>query len=154
MSAYETKGKTCNRVAALLMALLLILQFVPYWHYGEGEALSASINSYVWFPHHHQELTAQFAAQETGYIINPVAYPTVGVFVLCVLGTFLCLWKSSSSLVAVLPVMAGALGLFGYLSAPAFQAGGWYWLHVLLFVLMIVMGVCVIALNRRARKAQ
>lgn len=153
MSAYETKGKTCNRVAALLMALLLILQFVPYWHYGEGEALSASVNGYVWFPYHHQELTAQLAAQGTGHYINDVAYPMVGVFVLCVLGTLFCLWKSGSALSAVLPVMAGALGLFGYLSAPAFQAGGWYWQHVLLFVLMIVMGVCAIALHCRARKA-
>lgn len=152
MSSYESKVKLGNRISALLMALMLILQFLPYWHYGEADALSASINGFVWFPHHHAGLTEQLTTQNADYSINPVAYTTVGLFVLCVLGTVLCLRKSDSALCAIFPVTAGLLGLTSYLSTPAFQAGAWCWVHVTLFVLMTIVGVAAVA-SKRSRKS-
>lgn len=152
MSTYESKVKLCNRISALLMALMLILQFLPYWHYGEEDALSASINGFVWFPHHHAGLTEQLTAQNADYSINPVAYTTVGLFVLSVLGAVFCLRESDSALCAIFPVTAGLLGLTSYLSTPAFQAGAWRWVHVTLFVLMVVTGIAAVVL-RRSRKS-
>lgn len=153
MSSYESKVKLCNRLSALLMALLLILQFVPYWHYGEGDALSASINGFVWFPDDHQGLTQQLTAQHADYSINPIAWTTVGLFLLCAVGTVLCLYKSHASSCAILPVMAGLLGLFGYLSTPAFQSGAWYWVQMALFVLMTILGIATFAAKRSSQKA-
>lgn len=153
MSSYESKVKRCNRLSALLMALLLILQFVPYWHYGEGDALSASINGFVWFPHHHDALTEELTAQHKGYSINPIAWTTVGLFVLCAAGAVLCLYKSHASPCAMLPLLAGLLGLGGYLSTPALRAGSLYYVQLALFALMLISAVATIAFARSGRKA-
>lgn len=152
MSSYERKVKLYNRLSALLLALLLILQFVPYWHYGEGDTLSASINGFVWFPDDHQALTQQLTAQHTDYSINPIAWTTVGLFLLCAVGTALCLCKSHASPCGILPVMAGLLGLVGYLSTPAFQSGAWYWVQIALFVLMTIIGIATFAARRSSKK--
>ena len=42
----NNKGMLVNVLCAVLMAILLVLQFVPFWHYGEaGE--NCSIGGYV-----------------------------------------------------------------------------------------------------------
>ena len=44
-------------VCAVLMLAVLVLQFTPYWHIGEGEEQqNVSIGAYVWFPTDHKEV--------------------------------------------------------------------------------------------------
>lgn len=133
--------KLCSRIAAILMALMLGCQFLPYWHYGAEDAMAASVNGYVWFPHHHVELSDELKAAEEGYSINGVAYPSVLILILCALGAVVGLWKSDSMLACLLPTGCGAFGLWAYLTTSAMKAGSLWWLHVLLLAGMLAMGV-------------
>ena len=45
MKSLKESTKLFNILCAVVMAVLLVLEFTPYWHYGEGEeAASASMS--------------------------------------------------------------------------------------------------------------
>ena len=144
----ENRRKLCNRVSAILMALMLLCQFMPYWHHGEG--LVDSINGYVWFPTDKPELTAYLTENDPAHNINAIAWPTIGVMLLCAVGVVICLWKSSSAGAYFFPAASGVLGLWFYLTTPAMRLGAAWWAHVLLLVLMLISVILGVACNRNA----
>lgn len=134
----ENITKLCNRVAALLMVLALICQFVPYWHYGEGN--SDSINGYIWFPTDKPELTAYLVENDEEHNVNEIAWPGIGVLLLCTAGVILCLRKSSSVGTCIMSILGGAWGIWFYMATPAMRLGTGWWLHALIFLLMMITG--------------
>lgn len=57
MPAYD-RTTLPNCAAALIMVLVLVLMFVPFWNLGTPEKpVSASICSYIWFPKDNIKLT-------------------------------------------------------------------------------------------------
>ena len=141
----------CSRVAAVLMILMLLCQFLPYWQVEALPGASVSVNGMVWFPTNHPELTEQLKAADTDYNINSLAYPTVAIFLLCVFGAVAGLWKSDSMLACFLPVICGGYGLWTYLTTAAFKAGGLWWLHVLLLAAIFIAGTAGFVFGFRAR---
>ena len=141
--------KLCSRVAAVLMIVMLGCQFLPYWNDGAGQ--SASVNSYVWFPHDNEWVTGQLKAAEEGYSINSVAYPTVLILLLSAIGAVVCLWKSDSMLACLFPTVCGGYGLAAYLTTAALKAGGLWWLHVLVLAGVLVAGVAGFVCGFRGR---
>jgi hypothetical protein len=143
----ENKVKLCNRLAALLMALALICQFVPYWHHGEG--MSDSINGYVWFPTDKPELAAYLKEHDAEHNSNEIAWPNIGVMLLCVAGVILCLKYSASAAACAMPILSGTLGTWFYLTTPVMHLGTGWWLHALLFVLLLITGLYGMVGNRK-----
>ena len=137
----EKRTMVCNLVSALLMVALLVCQFLPYWHYGEGNATASSIYGYVWFPHQQEGLSDYLLSQDAGHYINDVAWPVVGMLVICVAGVLLCLWKRRSALSGIWPMAGGIVGLWFYLSVPVMRIGSGWWMHLALLVAMLVVGV-------------
>jgi len=59
---FSNRTSACNLICALLMIILLVLHFAPFWTYGEnGE--TASIQGYVWFPTDHGALEKYIQAR-------------------------------------------------------------------------------------------
>ena len=57
LPAYD-RSTLPNCLAALLMALVLVLMFVPFWDLGtEDKPVTASICSYIWFPKDNVKVT-------------------------------------------------------------------------------------------------
>lgn len=53
-----------NCLAALLMVLVLVLMFVPYWDMGtEDKPVTASIHAYIWFPNDQAKLNTAIKAE-------------------------------------------------------------------------------------------
>lgn len=136
----NNRGAACMLVCALLLMILFILQFTPFWQYGEaGE--SCSISSYVWFPSDQKELESWLGAQAEDHDLNSFVGMPILTLVLSAAGAVLCLIKPDNGWTALLPTACGLFGAIGYLTTPALKLGmGWTW-HLLLCIALLVLGV-------------
>lgn len=131
------KTKICNIMCIVLMAILFILHFMPFWSY---DGMSTSIQSYVWFPTDHTELETYIAGQVGGdYSINSIILMPVIVLVTTVVGMVLCTIKPNNSWMALIPLGCGLAGIWGYLSKAAFRLGTNWVLHLIICIAMVAV---------------
>lgn len=137
----NNKCAMCNWICALLMIVLLVMQFTPFWHYGEaGE--SCSISGYVWFPSDQKDLESWLGTQADGHDLNSFVGMPILVLVLSAVGAVLCLIKPDKGMTTLLPTLCGAVGGIAYLTTPALKLGsGWAW-HLLICIALLALGVC------------
>ena len=149
MTTHPTKisAKALNTISALLMIVMLACQFIPYWHFGEGESLS--VQGYVWFPTKHPALSEELQPLVDKYPCNQATLACLPVMLLCLLGVWLCLRKADKPKMGMLPFLTGLAGLALYLSSPVMQAGTLYWLHVA--VLALLMGLGIFTMTRKQK---
>lgn len=132
------KAKICNILCIVLMGVLLVLHFMPFWSY---DGISTSIQTYVWFPTEHADLGTYIAGQVGGdYNINSIVLMPVLVLVLTVIGIVLCIIKSENLFVGLLPLGCGLIGIWGYLSKAAFRLGTNWVLHLMVCIAMVAAG--------------
>lgn len=151
---FSNKTTACNLLCLLLMAALLVCQCTPFWHFGEeGEEASASINGYVWFPYEHQDLEKYLKTVNEDHVSNDAA--VMPAFQLLFFGIFviLVIFKNEQSWISLLPVFSGALGVWGYLSKPIFQAGAVWPLHLVLCIAMLLMGIVTLIPRKKTKTA-
>ena len=123
----------------VLMAMLLVLQFMPFWHYGEaGE--SCSISSYVWFPTDHKALETWRGEQAQAHDLNSFVGMPILILVLSAVGAALCLAAPGKGAAPLLSAACGIAGMIGYLTTPALKLGtGWAW-HLLICIGLLALG--------------
>lgn len=143
--------KGLNLLCALLCAVLLVLQFVPFWAEGDGQV---SISGYIWFPSDHKTLDSQLSAEIEGYSINDAVPMAVLLLVLGVAGIVLCILKMNNALSALVPLACGLVGTFGYLLHPAYRMGSGWQLHCLVCVAMAALAAVVLAAGLRRMRQQ
>ena len=129
-----------NRICVFFMLALLLLQFMPFWQYGDPAA-EVSIQGYIWLPNEHTGLDALFQKTlDADYTINQVLAMPILVLVLGAAGTVCCLVYSNKPLVSLLPLSCGLAGLVGYLAQPAFRLGANWSIHLIVCAVLIVLG--------------
>lgn len=143
--------KSLNLLCALLCAVLLVLQFVPFWAEGDGQV---SISGYIWFPSDHKTLDSQLSAEIEGYSINDAVPMAVLLLVLSVAGIVLCILKMNNALSALVPLACGLVGTFGYLLHPAYRMGSGWQLHCLVCVAMAALAAVALAAGLRRMRQQ
>jgi len=136
----KNKWATCNWICALLMIVLLVMQFTPFWYYGEaGE--SCSISGYVWFPSDQKDLESWLGTQADGHDLNSFVGMPILVLVLSAVGAVLCLIKPDKGMISLLPTLCGVVGGIAYLTTPALKLGsGWAW-HLLICIALLALGI-------------
>ena len=136
----SNKGMAINVLCAVLMAILLFLQFTPFWHYGEaGE--TCSISSYIWFPSEHKEVDSWLTSQAEGHDLNSFVAMPILTLVLSAVGMIFCLMKAKNGWTALFSAACGTVGILTYLISPALRLGnGWAW-HLLLCIVLTALGV-------------
>ena len=129
-------------VCAVLMLAVLVLQFTPYWHIGEGEEQqNVSIGAYVWFPTDHKEVDTYMKEQvSSDFNISGVVGVHSLVLVLSAAGLVLCLIKPAMPVSPVLVMGSSVSGLVGCLGMKAFQLGSTWAVLLILFIAALVMG--------------
>lgn len=129
-------------VCAVLMLAVLVLQFTPYWHIGEGEEQQdVSIGAYVWFPTDHKEVDTYMKEQvSSDFNISGVVGVHTLVLVLSAAGLVLCLIKPTMPVSPVLVMGSSVSGLVGCLGMKAFQLGSTWAVLLILFIAALVMG--------------
>ena len=140
MKTPENKNVLRNGLCALLMIVLLVLQFVPYWYYAPENG-SCSISGYVWFPTDHKELESWISAQAEGYDLNGFVGAALLVFFSAAVGTVFSLFQRKNGWPAVLTTVCGAVSLCVYLFNAAFRLGSFRLLHVLVCAAVLALGV-------------
>ena len=144
---FRTRGRVLlSCVATIEMAVLLALQFVPFW---TVEDTQVSIGGYVWFPSDHKDLESQFSAQFEDYTINDTIVMPILILVLAAVGIVLCIVKVNSPLCALLPAACGLVGTIGYLIQPVFRLGSGWALHCLVSVAMLAVAAVTLATGLR-----
>ena len=136
---FENRLSACNVIAAILMVVLLILQFTPFWQYGENQ--TASVQGYIWFPSDHQELETYFL-DTTGisYDVNAVLMPPILMLIVGVIGVVLCLSRSDAAWTAVCPIACGGLTLWGFLTNAVLRLGCTWLLQLLIGSMLLLIG--------------
>ena len=132
------KSRIFNFVSVLLMGILLVLQFMPFW---SGDGATAAIQGYVWFPSGHPIEPYLMGQLGESFAVNSIVLMPILVLVLGVAGIVLCIWKSDVSFMALIPLACGLVGIWGYLSQPAFQLGANWVLHLFVCIGMLASAI-------------
>lgn len=128
------KSRIFNIICIVLMGVLLVLHFMPFWSY---DGMSTSIQSYIWFPTDHAALESYLSGQVGGeYSINSILLMPIIVLVTTVVGIILNIAMSDNLFVSLVPLGCGLVGIWGYLSKAAFQLGTNWGLHLAVCVAM------------------
>ncbi len=138
---FKSRTSVCNLISVVLMIVLLVCQFMPFWTYGEnGE--TASIQDYIWNPSGYSALEKYFKAEVSAdYDINSILLMPILVLVLCVAGAVLGVIRGSHAWVGAFPAFCGLAGVWGYLSKAVFQMGNLWGLHLTLCIVLLILGV-------------
>lgn len=130
-----------NVICAVLMLVLLVLQFMPFWTYSDP-ATSVSIQGYIWFPGDHTGLDkALKESVSADYSINDVLLMPILTLVLGAVGIVLCLIQSDNPFVSLLPAACGLAGTWGYLTGAAFHVGSGWEFHLILCIALLALGL-------------
>lgn len=133
------KSKICNIIGILLMGMLVILHFMPFWSY---DGMSTSIQSYTWFPTKHTELESYIVGQIGGeYNINNIVLMPIIVILSTIVGIVLNIKMSENFLVSMVPLGCGLVGAWGYITKPVFQLGTNWTLHLAVCIAMVAVAV-------------
>lgn len=130
-----------NVICAVLMLVLLVLQFMPFWTYGDP-ATSVSIQGYIWFPGDHTGLSKAFTESVSAdYSINDVLLMPILTLMMGAVGIVLCLIQSDNPFVSLLPAACGLAGTWGYLTGAAFHLGSGWVFHLILCIALLALGL-------------
>lgn len=138
--------RLCNIALVVLMLAMLVCQFLPFWAVGEEQF---SMQEYTWFTWNCAELTDYLGdTVDPDFMVKDVVLVPFVMLFGCVLGSIFCLLKRKNAGIATIPLCVGAIGVWGYLTNPAFQLGALWQVHLVLCILMVVvalipMSVCV-----------
>lgn len=144
----------CNVICAVLLAVLLVFQFVPFWNIGE-ETENVSIGSYIWFPEDHKDVKS-YLSEQTGEDCsadNLLAMPMIVLFA-GIAGIILGFVKRESILGSLVAALVGGAGMWGYLAKPAFQLGANWQLHLAISALVLIAAVIGIVFGVKEIKEQ
>ena len=153
------KSKIFNWVCVVLMGVLLLLQtVVPFWTYGTdaetGAVLKTSIQAFLWYiPADKQmlEFLTPHIAEGYKYLINEVVVMPVFVLVSSIAGIAVSL-ISKKVYVAIIPILCGAVGAYGYLFNPAFQLSSIWVLHLVVCIAIVLAAVARVIFQMKEAK--
>ena len=136
-----------NYVCVVLMLLLLVTQFLPFWNCADCEDGVASVSDYVWFPDHHKDITKEIMKEIYGkkFEVSEVVTAPIVIFASCVLGIIFCIKDSHKPAVALIPLAGSLFGAFGYLTSPGLQVGQNWILHLIACVLVAICALVVLS---------
>lgn len=138
----ENPRVVLNLMMALVMGLLAVLQFLPFW-YVEGEGISPM--GYLGFPDDHSGLTSWLASSVPGYNINQIVFWIFFITAFCITGVILCIRFREKTAPALVPVTVFVLGILYWISSPVFRLGSVWVLHLVVYLLLLGLAAAAFA---------
>ncbi len=149
MKNVQTISKILSFVLVVVMLLMLVMQFQPFWSTEDDEA---SLAGYIWVPKSHRALTKYFKNMYKDefnlvFNMNNIFPMPVMVFACCILGIIVSMWKPGKWFSFLLPVLGGFYGAQGYLSQRIFQLGQNWQLHLMICIAILLLGLAGLILS-------
>lgn len=146
------KTKICNYLCIAMMAILLILQFAPFWSFDGG---NASIQSYIWFPENYKPLTEMMQTEfGKDYNIGKIVFPMVAILLTTAVGIVLSVIKSDNPLVKIIPIAGTLIGIYGFLSKPDLRLGSTWVIQLVLCIAVIVTSALTIFCHLKEEQSE
>lgn len=144
------KAKIMNLVCIAVMAVVVVVQFMPFWYY---EGTSTSLQMYVWFPEKCKSLTKLLQdILGKDYAVGNIVLGPIALLVTPVVGIVLSIIKKDEYLMKLIPLVGGVVGAWGYLTQPALQLGSNWVLHLVLSIVMAVVSCATLVMEILALK--
>ena len=141
----------CNVICVISLAILLILQFTPFW---ELNGSGTSIGGYVWLPLDHPELTAYLqSATHPDFKVDTLVMTTVCQTILSIIGVIVWLRNRESIIVSAFAAVCGIGTMWSFLSKPALQLGVNWYIYLILGIVLLVFGIIGILTYKKQRKS-
>ena len=152
-------SRICNYICVVLMLCLLVTQFLPFWECVDCENCEdgmVSLAEYFWNPREHKACANSMTQVYKDYFgdnivdakgkpfkfnASLIVIPTLIIFIAAVLTTFFGLRHGKKAIVAIIPLIAGIAGVYGYTSVLALQVGPNWQLHLGLCIAVLVISV-------------
>jgi len=156
--------------AALLMILVFVMMFMPFWHFTSTEKVKQadgtrvevevendiSMNSYVWFPEDNKALRNELktlteskkAIDVTSTVLQPIL-----MFVLSIVGAGLCVIKPTGKITPVLPILLGIAGIWCFAAQPIYRLGSLWVPMLVCCILALCCGAFALAMKFIKKKA-
>ncbi len=137
--------------ASVLMLVLFVMHFLPYWRY---QGASVSIAGYVIRPYEYATFTNLFRSYfgKKFRITLLFGLPMLLSMAGSLIGSVLCVLKSGKAAVYLVPMACGALGLCGLLINQPYKLGGMWLPMLILFALVLILGIVGMILAAKAPK--
>lgn len=131
--------KSLSYIVMVLMLILLVLQFAPFW---SADGVGVSIAKYTWLPLNADEckvLTEQLTGQIAGYEINSFVGASL-IFEICfIFGSLICLTNASSPISSICPLIGSVTGIYSFLAVPALKLGSTCSIQLILCIVLLVV---------------
>lgn len=142
----------CATLCALLMLLLLICQFLPFWSTG---AESVSISSYIWFPSDNAAVTELLQPHtDATFPINDIATPCVLMLLLCVGTLVFWIFGRENVLLPVCSLVGSIAGIWVCAAKATFRLGGLWWLIFVISILAAAASLLNLVVWYQSRKGE
>lgn len=130
--------KTMNILCAVLMLVLLVCQFLPYWSI-DGD--TASIAGYVWLSEEGNAFTEHFRStlNDPDFYAGKIVLMNVIMIAAGAIGIISCLFRSEDWQSIIFPGVCGIFGVISYLAYPAYRMGSAWLLHLLLSIGILLL---------------
>lgn len=140
----EKTANILNWCCMGVMALLLVLHFMPYWNVG-GEQIG--LQSFIWLPNSYRQLKDYFILMNGSFDINSAVGLPILIFSSAIVGIVICVLQRESLLAAACPILCGISGLIGYTTNPILVLGSNTGVHIAVCVVLLVLAVALLALR-------
>lgn len=133
-------AKGISILLLVLMLGLLVLQFVPYWSFGEDA--SGSIGGYIWLPSSHKGVNNALKAEfGKDYRINQYLVAPIALLVSAAVGIVFSILKCGKIGSFLLPLICGISGVVTYFTYEPYKLGLNWIIHASLSIVVLAVAV-------------
>ena len=127
-----SKNKIIGAASVILLAAILVLQFLPYWQYTTNMKIdgvktdvevTASMQGYVWLPEDNKDLTKLFQEETDNkkFAAGDVITLPVATLFLAVIGIVFTVINPNFKFLFLFPLAVGIIGIVCLLTNPVFK---------------------------------
>ena len=139
-------------LCALLMLVLLICQFLPFWNTGTE---AVSISSYIWFPSENEAVTELLSPHtDARFPINDIVTPCVLMLLFSAGTLILRIFSKENILLPICSLIGSTAGIWVCATKAAFRLGGLWWLILIISILAAASSLLTLMLQYRQRRSE
>jgi len=154
---FFTLTRICNLLCAVLLLVMLCLQFLPYWNHSGRDV---TIADYTWNPQtkENKKLTKQFEKVSKSYgeeyDINDLVTGPIILMAAAAVTVALCCIGSNKTATALVPAIGAGVGINGFMSNLVLRMNPMWmaFVGICAVILVLALAVLVVAIIKTIKR--